>query len=420
MPTRKGATERRLRSDVVEQPERQRSRSKSQHANREKLLDAMLAETDRHGLDDLQSARVAKAAGLTTGALYSRYENADEMLVALWQERVRTPFLNYVRDVVQYVQGHLAEDHPVTRLVEKPTPILRLGAEYLVLAQRNDTVSEEVTPALMATLDDLGLNHASDPLAGAVVVVAASAGLGTVYRSFITSHNQGWGNSLKALRHAASRAVPLTYSPAAGDIAPDPINTGNPVRDALLTSAKRVVARVGFRAATVTRIARRAGFSTSAIYQLWPDKESMLDEAIHEVLVLDYGKNSRAKAAAFNAARPDFGFTDSWYVGMMPSRKPRLDFRIECIVASRYRDSTRREMQRFLDSADSILQAMFPGIPHALIAQITSMEQVLGYGFLVLVRFSPDARRLDYYSLMTALATLGGLSGAPTPSGDVD
>ncbi|MFZ9727163.1 MAG: hypothetical protein ACO3DI_08235, partial [Ilumatobacteraceae bacterium] len=63
---------------------------------------------------------------------------------------------------------------------------------------------------------------------------------------------------------------------------------------------------------------------------------------------------------------------------------------------------------------------MFPGIPHALIAQITSMEQVLGYGFLVLVRFSPDARRLDYYSLMTALATLGGLSGAPTPSGDVD
>ena len=67
MPPKKAVTERRSRSDVVAKPQRQRSCSKNQHANREKLLDAMLAETDRHGLDNLQSARVAKAASFTTG-----------------------------------------------------------------------------------------------------------------------------------------------------------------------------------------------------------------------------------------------------------------------------------------------------------------------------------------------------------------
>ena len=392
------------------QPIRKRPRTRSQQANAEKLLNAMVAETNEHGLDNLQSARVAKAAGLTTGALYSRYENADEMLIALWQERVCTPFLQHLRDVVQYVQGKLPADHPVTRAIERPGPLLQLGAEFLVIAQRNDTVSEVVTPAVTATLDDLGLNGSCDPLAGAVVMVAASAALGTVYRSFITPTNPGWTASLMSLRTAASRAVVVTHTHLPTDVPPDPINTGNPVRDELLTSAKRVVARVGFRAATVTRIARRAGFSTSAIYQLWPDKETMLDEAIHEVSVLDYGQSARAKSQAFTTSRGDFGFTDSWYAGMMPSRKPRLDFRMECIIASRYRASTRKELQGFIGNADSILQAMFPKLPHALTAQIASMEQALGYGFIVLARFSPDAKRLDYYSLMTSLANLAQLN----------
>ena len=396
---------------TTSQPQmRKRPRTRSQQANAEKLLDAMVAETVQHGLDNLQSARVAKTAGLTTGALYSRYENADEMLVALWQERVRTPFLAHLREVVQYVQGHLPADHPITRAVERPGPLLQLGAEFLVIAQRNDTVSEVVTPAVVATLDDLGLNGSCDPLAGAVVMVGACAGLGTVYRSFITPANSGWASSLRSLRAAAARATVVSHTHHTADVPPEPINTGNPVRDELLTSAKRVVARVGFRAATVTRIARRAGFSTSAIYQLWPDKETMLDEAIHEVSVMDYGQNSRAKSLAFTSSRGDFGFTDSWYFGMMPSRKARLDFRMECIIASRYRPSTRKELQGFIGNADSILRAMFPQLPHALTAQISSMEQALGYGFIVLMRFSPDAKRLDYFSLMTSLAKLAQLN----------
>lgn len=387
-----------------------RKKSKKQLKNASKLLNAMVVETNKYGLDDLRSTRVAKAAGLTTGALYSRYENADEMLIALWQERVGTTFLQHLRDVVLYVQGALPRRHPVLQVIETPTPLLRLGAEFLVLAKRNDTISEVITPAIEATLDDLGLNSRTDPLAGAIVMVAASAAVGTICRSFITPINSGWGASLNALRTAAERAVVKPFTAPTTDVAPDPINTGNPVRDELLTSAMRVVARVGFRNATVTRIARRAGFSMSAIYQLWPDKESMLDEAIHELLVLDYGNSSRVKVAASSASRGDFGFADSWYFGMMPSRRARYDFRMECVIATRHRPATRRELQKFVSESDSILQAMFPKVSHSTIAQISAIEQSLGYGFVILNKFSPEAERLDYFSLMASLAKLAQLN----------
>ena len=386
-----------------------RRQTETQQRNAELLLDAMVIETDSHGLDYLRSARVAQAVGLTTGALYSRYENADEMLVALWQERVAEPYLAHIRDVIRYVRGELPRQHPITHQVLNPSPLLRLGAEFTVVATRNDTIGEVVIPAVQSTLAELGLRDNSDSLEGAIVMIAASAAIGTALRSFVTGTNPGWDAALTSLRLAAENVKPLPHTPLSEDQPPLPINTGNPVRDALLTSAKRVVARVGFKNATITRIARRAGFSTSAIYQLWSDKEAMLDEAIHEVSVLDYSANARAKQSAVQLNRGDFGFTDSWYFGLMPSRRARLDFRLECLIASRHNTNTRKELQRIVDQSDAILQASFPKLPHSVTATIASMEQALGYGFTAVNKFVPNARQLDYFSFMVALAKLGPL-----------
>ena len=387
-----------------------RRRTESQLRNAEKLLDAMVAETDRHGLDDLRSARVAKAAGLTTGALYSRFENADEMLVGMWQQRVSEPFLNHVRDTVRYVQGHLDERHPVLQAVEQPSPLLRLGAEFCVVASRNATVSEVIAPTIQETLAELGLTADCDPLAGAVVMMGASAAVGTALRSIVTETNFDWGSSLRTLRVATSRAERLPFEPITGDVPPDPINTGNPVRDALLISAKRVVANVGFQRATVSRIARRASLTQSAIYQLWKDKESMLDEAIREVSMLDYGHGSRVRSDASDAHRADLGLTDGWYYGLMPSRRARLDFRLECVIASRYRKSTREELRRAIQNSDAIWRSTYPRLPHSQTTMIMGMEQALGYGFAALNKYAPEPQRLDYYSLMCALAKLGPLA----------
>lgn len=402
------------RSDEIGEPgpvaPTRRRQTESQQRNAELLLDAMVIETDSHGLDYLRSARVAQAVGLTTGALYSRYENADEMLVALWQERVSEPYLAHIRDVVRYVQGELPRQHPVTQQVLNPSPLLRLGAEFTVIATRNDTIGEVVIPALEQALAEFGLQADADPLNGAVVMTAASAAVGTALRSFVTGTNPGWDGALASLRLAAETAAPLQHSPLNNDQPPLPINTGNPVRDALLTSAKRVVARVGFKNATITRIARRAGFSTSAIYQLWTDKEAMLDEAIHEVSVLGISTSAQSKEAAALANRADFGLADSWDYWLMPSRRARNDFRLECVIAARHHATTRNELRRIFEQSDAILQATFPQLPHSVTAALATTEQALGFGFTALHKFVPSARQLDYFSVMAALAKLGPLA----------
>jgi AcrR family transcriptional regulator len=396
----------RAQSPAIIPQRRRRERTDTQKRNAEKLLDAMVAECAAHGLDNLRSARVAAAAKLTTGALYSRYENSDEMLVAMWMERVREPFLAHMANTVQFVRGILPRDHAVRHDIEKPSELIKLGAEFAVVATRNDAVGEVVIPDLIATMSANGITDRCDRLSGAVGMIAASAAVGTALRAIITDGNPGWAMALVALRASAKHAVALPHEPLTDDLPPLPINTGNPIRDDLMTSAERVVARVGFKEATITRIARRAGFATSAIYQLWPDKESMLNDAIHEVSLLDYSLNSHSKEKATTPQRAVLGFADSWYYGLMPARRVRLNFRLECVIASRHHPTTRAVMLRSNDQMDAILRVAFPRMPHSQVTAILVMEQALGYGFVTLNKFAPSPQRFDYFSLMAALAAL--------------
>jgi AcrR family transcriptional regulator len=383
-----------------------KARGRNHQDNLPRLLDAMVDECDTYGLDYLRSSRVSAAVGLTTGALYSRFENADEMLVSMWQERVGTPFLDHLRNTVRYVVGSLPRQHEVLADIVKPSRLHKLGAEFAVVAGRNDTLAEVVVTSMLSILTEEGLTNDGDPLRGAIVLAAASAAVGTALRSIVIGTNPGWDSALVSMRSAAARATPIAHTPLTDDIPPLPINTGNPVRDALLMSAKQVVARQGFKNSTVTRIARRTGFSQSAIYSLWPDKESMLDEAIHEASVLDVAMNSHAKAAAIRLDRADAGFADSWYFGLMPSRRARLNFRLECTIAARHHAATRAELSRVYDESAVILRAALPTMPHSSVTTISAMEQGLSLGFNTLNRFVPSPQRLDYFSYMAALAKL--------------
>ncbi len=49
----------------------------------------------------------------------------------------------------------------------------------------------------------------------------------------------------------------------------------------MLVAARKLLAEVGYRQATVVAIARRAGVNTPAIYRRWPTREAPLEEAVH-------------------------------------------------------------------------------------------------------------------------------------------
>ena len=61
-------------------------------------------------------------------------------------------------------------------------------------------------------------------------------------------------------------------------------NTGDAVQDALIDAVAAIVARVGLARATGSRIARRAGLTSGAIYGRYETKEELLQQAIEVLL----------------------------------------------------------------------------------------------------------------------------------------
>ena len=81
-----------------QQPVVRRAASQRSTRNAAAILKAITQECIANGLDGIVASSVAKRAGLTTGAVYSRFENSDEMLIALWENVVAPEFQTFVVD----------------------------------------------------------------------------------------------------------------------------------------------------------------------------------------------------------------------------------------------------------------------------------------------------------------------------------
>jgi AcrR family transcriptional regulator len=159
-PRRENST----RSDT--DPVARRAPSKRTTANTVAILKALTHEATAVGLDSIAASSIAKRAGLTTGAIYNRFENNDEMLVALWEQVVAQKFENHIRQTIHYLttQEKISTDPDLIARLERPSSTLALAAEFVVVAQRNEVVGEVVIPQITQWLHDSGLNKNRSPI----------------------------------------------------------------------------------------------------------------------------------------------------------------------------------------------------------------------------------------------------------------
>lgn len=77
------------------------------------------------------------------------------------------------------------------------------------------------------------------------------------------------------------------------------------IDDAVLSSARALLAEQGYPAATIAAIARRANVGTAAIYRRWPHREALIEDAIfgsaEEVDLPRATKDLRADMLAWSA-----------------------------------------------------------------------------------------------------------------------
>ncbi|MFM8664464.1 MAG: TetR family transcriptional regulator [Acidimicrobiaceae bacterium] len=370
------------------------------------------------GLDELSIGEVARLSGLTKGAIYGRYEDADEMAIELWQSVIRQPFKARLQRSIEFIVAGphnlpsanrskiVAEGalETVTKDFESPDEIAKLGAEFLVISRRNPTVGEVVIPEVTNWFSEFGLVNTNDPIANATIVIGLSASIGTALRTFVLKANPSWMTIANALSAAANEATPVKIpidSPPPKWVEPE---TENPVRSALIDAVAEVVAKTGFANATISRIVRRAGVTNGSLYNLYKDKEALTDDAMQIFLNLSSDVNRESNRRAATDLRLDRGLNDSFVMGLLPNRRMWLDFRLECLIASRNHLPTRRKFKQSLERSRDDLASTMPDLPIEVINLISSGEQAVGIGFTVLEPYTSLLRECDFYSIMAKLS----------------
>ncbi|MFM8452550.1 MAG: TetR/AcrR family transcriptional regulator, partial [Acidimicrobiaceae bacterium] len=347
-----------------------------------------------------------------------RYEDADEMAIELWQSVIRQPFKARLQRSVEFIvagphnlpsanrskivaEGALAT---VTKDFESPDEIAKLGAEFLVISRRNQTVGEVVIPEVTNWFSEFGLVNTNDPIANATIVIGLSASIGTALRTFVLKANPSWMTIANSLQDAATEATPVKIpngSPPPNWVEPE---TENPVRSALIDAVAEVVAKTGFANATISRIVRRAGVTNGSLYNLYKDKEALTDDAMQIFLNLSSDVNRESNRRAATDLRLDRGLNDSFVMGLLPNRRMWLDFRLECLIASRNHLPTRRKFKQSLERSRDDLASTMPDLPIEVINLISSGEQAVGIGFTVLEPYTSLLSECDFYSIMAKLS----------------
>ena len=391
-----------------------RAQSNGARVNTAKVLRAILSNAVDHGLDELSFGQVAKLSGLTTGAIYGRFEDRDEMAIELWQSVVKEPFKARLHRNVDYIYGSLSTSQSSRQIAdseavlrsdfENPDEIAKLGVEFLVVARRNLAIGEVVSPEVTSWFAELGLSKTNNAIDNAAIALALSASIGTAMRAFVMKSNPNWLEIADGLRAAATDATSIALQTK--PVLPKGINpeTDNPVRTALIHAVAEVVAKSGYAAATISRIVRRANVTNGSLYNLYADKEALTDDAMQIFLNLSADINRYGNRQAAVEARNDRGLAASFALGLIPSRRIWLDFRLECLIASRNHLPTRRKFRQSLELSRDNLGATMPDLPTEIINLLSSGEQAVGIGFTALEPFTSVLRECDFYSIMVKLS----------------
>ena len=394
-------------------PIARRAKSSRSLANSAKVLNAVRKNASKVGLDELSAGSVAKLSGLSTGSIYSRFEDTDEMAIALWDQVVRQPFKQRLQRGVDYIyapnSARLGIDEESTFKADFETPdeLSKLGVEFLVVAKRNSAIGEVVIPEVSQWFDEFGLNQPNTEINNAAIALGLSASIGTALRAFALGANPDWLAIAGGVRDAAtsaSRATPLTRPPDLPLPGVFEIQTGNPVRDALISAVGQVVANSGYARATISRIVRKSGLSNGSLYNLYENKEELTDDAMQMTLAYASGVNREGNRLAESQHRADRGLGNSFALGLVPGRRQWLDFRLECLIASRNHLPTRTKFKESLVASRDALGSTMPDIHRSIVNLLSSGEQAIGLGFTTLELFTDQLPRCDFYSIMTKLS----------------
>ncbi len=184
-------------------------------------------------------------------------------------------------------------------------------------------------------------------------------------------------------------------------------DTGDRSESALIDSVSAIAARVGFERATTSRIARRAGFTSGAIYARYQAKDELLAHAVDVLLAKRLTDDLAANRETFFRA-PNLGAATARIVGgyLMPARREWRLFRIEAQLASRHRPHLATVIDGIQESAiTDYLEALGANTEDEklALAGLARFAQVVPLGLAFVDLVAPGAPGADWRAVFVPL-----------------
>lgn len=353
------------------------------------IYDTAIAELSANGLDHVTFTTIARNAGLTTGAMYSRFENSAELLVALWEERLAPTLREFVNCYDACVIDSADSDalKRLSLMVSNPSPALLLAAEAVAIAPRVEELFEVVAPDIadiLRSAPELKAMRFGEMtiVLGALLYFPFSSA-----RKFVPTVVE---NAVRIGRVSSIQNYgPLTHV----DIQTyegDPEGTDPLIRD-LLIATRTVIGKSGFERATVSRIARMWGHNSATIYQYFENKSELMastvQHALRSSLIMRQSEPSPKEFVSSGAQTITNHLTED--------RRPYLRFRLEAHVAALHQDEIAKVMRKeYARYRDRMLANT--SLPRGITTAASEASNAAYVGRAMLFPFVPDLGTYDW------------------------
>lgn len=266
-----------------------RARRREAVENDLRILRAAATVVANVGVDRLTTTGVAKEAGLTTGAMYARYQHQDELLADLWQKEAADTVADLLRTAVELRRTRAGADalHAMRHHFEDHAVDLKVALQLLVVSRRVDELADVVPGDVRAVLEELGVEVRPSTPEAAVELATVAVALGAAFLACLDGHDPSTWRTMWRWFGAEPEAgvVWPEPPPMVGVLASVP---GDDVLDALVQGGQQVIARSGVERATLTRIGRAARLSPTVVYTRYANREELvvdIMEHVHRALV---------------------------------------------------------------------------------------------------------------------------------------
>ena len=344
----------------------------------------------RRGIDAGSISEIVRVAGLTTGAVYGRFESRDDLLLHVWDEDSGAAIFERLGRRLRDWRDATGSALPPAELSDAE----EFGLQMVAVAGRHPYFAETVRDDFSKLLNKYAAVREDGQIRAGEALILALELARICYRA-VRADYEDWSIATQVFDDVARQINTVLIPQAQSSSSGNNIAEGR-VSD-LVQSCRRVVSQVGLEHATLSRIARGAGFTTGSIFAQFDTREEFLRTAIAQLFAGAATQVDRRIVESQGRDLLSVALGDLLMVSQNQARREWNAFRTECFLSARTGSFVRSTLRSVISAGRNRYEELLmplTGFRHEYLGGVTVVGQALPVGLNILNNLNPTVARL--------------------------